>query len=466
MFGKLSVQAKLFTLVTFAATYMVLGNWMFDITWFIGAFIFVAIFFSQVNTKDIKWSKLSGVAFEKKLFTLAFLFRLMALVIVSLAAEINTGEPFYMGAMDAKAYYSSSSYALELWQDEGIKRAYDQIARPGRAPDDYGMFFFLMILHIFTFKSIYLTKLVFCLISSYTVLVGYKLARLLWDERTARLAGLILMVFPLSLFYGVIYLKENLITFLIINLSYLVTKSFTQHRFNLKILVFILAQLGLLFFLRSAAGALMTLLTGGAYFFNYYKGSRIFSIFIGIVILAIFVFFLNFLGLAEIYYDRITAEAAGFGESRFEFVRGVNKLAQLGSIPIFAAGSIFAPFPTLVDYQNIPHGPFNYYIPGLMVWNAMALFALFGLIKSLHKSYRQHNVMLWGFALGYLYVLVDTVLLTSTRFSYSSMPTLLILSAVGIMHTKAIKFWKIYLVIMVVLVVGWNYFKLAGRGLM
>lgn len=465
-FSTRSLTLILFTcIVVFLIGFFLFSNYLFSIGWFIGALSFVLIFFSQVRSKTFQWHAITEQSFTKKLFGQAFLLRLLALLIVSILAEINTGKPFYVGSLDAQAYYSSSTYALKLLNEEGFQSAVSLIIHPDRAPDDYGMFFFLMLVHTFTFKSVYVTKIVFCLLSSFTVVQGYKLARLIWDEQTARLAGLFLMVFPLSLFYGVVYLKANLITFLIINSSYLVTKTFTLNKFTVRMLTLILFQVIFLFFLRTATGAIMILLIFGAYFINYFKGSRFFSIFLGILIIGFFVLVLNYLGLTEVYYQRLTGAAASFGETKFENVQDVNRWAQIGSLPLFIVASVFAPFPTLVNYQGVAHGPFNYYIPGLLVWNFLGIFALFGLIYAIRK-FRKASVMLWGFSLGYTYVLIDTALFTSTRFSYSTMPVLLILAAVGFRHTKAIRYWRLYLVIISIVIIGWNYFKLGGRGLL
>lgn len=462
--NKIVILAVIFTLITFIASAVIFQSYLFSVEWFIGSMAFIILFYNLVKNKMFSWHQIDNRSFKKKLFQSSFIIRLVGLLIIIIIAEIKTGNPFYVGAADALKYHRVAMENVALINNSNWSGILTNLSIEYPAIDDYGFPLFLTSLYLLTFKSIFLSKLILIIISSYTVVQGYKLTRLIWDEDTARFAGLILMAFPLSLFYSGIYLKANLITFLVINISYFVTKAFTFNNFSLKSFTVIILQVLLFFFLRTAIGALMIMLILGAFFINYYKGSKVLSIFVGIILSIVFIGILNFLGLTEIYLERISSAASGFGEAKLQNVQDVNKWAQIGSIPIFILISIFAPFPTLVNYEGIAHGPFNYYIPGLMVWNFIGLFVLYGLIHVIHK-FRKTGIMLWGFALGYTYILIDTALFTSTRFSYSTMPILLIIAAVGYRKTNSIRFWRLYLIIIGAVIIGWNYFKLGGRGL-
>jgi hypothetical protein len=59
---------------------------------------------------------------------------------------------------------------------------------------------------------------------SIVVVRGYKLASLLIEEPAARLAGIFLALYPISWFYSIIMLKENLMVLMIIEACILMVK--------------------------------------------------------------------------------------------------------------------------------------------------------------------------------------------------------------------------------------------------
>jgi ABC-type dipeptide/oligopeptide/nickel transport system permease subunit len=53
------------------------------------------------------------------------------------------------------------------------------------------------------------------------------------------------------------------------------------------------------------------------------------------------------------------------------------------------------------------------------------------------------------------------------RFHMPALPLFIILAAFGIakINKKNIKYFQLYLVVIIIVIVGWNWFKLVGRGL-
>jgi hypothetical protein len=143
---------------------------------------------------------------------------------------------------------------------------------------------------------------------------------------------------------------------------------------------------------------------------------------------------------------------------------GGNKLAEYGSVIIFAPIVLVAPFPTLVNvklhiHQMMMSG--TYYIK-----NIYAFFVLIGLIYLIkQKEYRKHLVIL-SFLFSYLAILAQSSFAISERFHQPIIPFLIIIASFGIskINRKTKKYYIPYLVIMVVIIIGWNWFKLAGRG--
>ena len=69
-----------------------------------------------------------------------------------------------------------------------------------------------------------------------------------------------------------------------------------------------------------------------------------------------------------------------------------------------------------------------------------------------------------AFVIGYQFVLLKAMMFTSVRFSYPGKPFLLILAAFGVYHIRSKKWYPVYLAAVIVMIIGWNYVRLKGRG--
>jgi hypothetical protein len=104
---------------------------------------------------------------------------------------------------------------------------------------------------------------------------------------------------------------------------------------------------------------------------------------------------------------------------------------------------------------------------GFFVKNIMAFFvfvALLFLIKK--KRWKNHILILAVFAI-YLAILALSKFAIVERFHMPALPFFIILSAYGIsvINKKSIKYFQGYVLLIAFIIVGWNWFKLAGRGI-
>jgi hypothetical protein len=118
---------------------------------------------------------------------------------------------------------------------------------------------------------------------------------------------------------------------------------------------------------------------------------------------------------------------------------------------------------TVPNAQGLPHSEYYYHVAGNIFWIVLAFFSFYGLYYSLRYR-RQEMAVLLAFVIGYQFVLLKAMMFTSVRFSYPAKPFLLILAAYGIYKMKSKKWYPVYLVAVLVLIVGWNYVRLKGRG--
>ena len=79
----------------------------------------------------------------------------------------------------------------------------------------------------------------------------------------------------------------------------------------------------------------------------------------------------------------------------------------------------------------------------------------------------RNHILIISFLLSYLVVLASSGFALSGRFHLPVIPFLLVFAGYGItqMNNKNIKYYVPYLIVISLVIIGWNWFKLAGRGL-
>ena len=144
--------------------------------------------------------------------------------------------------------------------------------------------------------------------------------------------------------------------------------------------------------------------------------------------------------------------------------KGANALARYGTASVFMPMMLFAPFPTLVYIEDQPNAMM---INGnIFTRNVYAFFVLIALFTLYKKKILTEHVLILALLLSYLVILAMSGFALSERFHMPAVPFLLILAGYGItqMNNKNVKFYIPYLVLMGLVIIGWNWFKLAGRG--
>jgi hypothetical protein len=295
------------------------------------------------------------------------------------------------------------------------------------------------------------------------VLRGYKLARILIEEPAARMAGILLLFYPISWFYSSIMLKESLMVLLMIESLILIVK--LQRSFSLKNFLLAMLFITLLFFFRSAISILLFLVFGFSLLIQFRRRNLILNLLIAGIVVLIYVYFLKSTGRYDEYYNQYT-NVDEFTQERLSYIETINPLVALFGSPAFAALSYVSPFPSVVSVPNaggLPHTEYYYHVAGNVFWIILAFFSFYGLYYAIRYK-RQEMVAIISFVIGYQFVLLKAMMFTSVRFSYPAKPFLLILAAYGIYHMKSKRWYPVYLVAAVVMIVGWNYVRLKGRG--
>lgn len=459
----ISRKVIVFIFGLFMVLYLVFPGRIYGIEWIASAIIIFILSITGIKTlqgtPDISESR-----FIYKLFWSAFIIRMISMFILLLISYNTWGLFYTVGARDEMVYYRVATEGAEIWKDQTIKDAYFHILESYRSDySDTGFSTFLMLPVMLFGHSPVLIKTILCLFGSLVVMRGYKLASLLIDKPAARLAGIFLVLYPISWFYSSIMLKESIMVLLITESLILMVKA--QKSIKLNFLMKAMIFITLLFFFRSAISILLLMVLGFSFFMQHRLKNVLLNIILACIVILIYVYFLKSTGKYDEYYSQYT-NIDEFTQERLSYMENINPFVALVGTPVFAGLAFISPFPSVVLVPNaggLPHSEYYYHVAGNLFWIVLAFFSIYGLYYAIRHQRREMSVLL-AFIIGYQFILLKAMMFTSVRFSYPAKPFLLILAAYGLFHIKSKKWYPVYLFASVIMIVGWNYVRLKGKG--
>ena len=432
-----------------------------SIYWWISGIIEVVGFFYFSNLLTRKWSTLSEKKFSKKLFQTSLLIRVFWVIFSYLFYLAMTGQPYEFHPGDVLTY---QKLATDL-ASRGFS-AYESVFH-GMAIGDRGYATYLGTLYMILGNGLIIPRLIKALLGSFGVMLIYKFTVRNFGEGVGRMAAVFCMLMPNLIYYTASHLKEAEMVFLIIafieRADFMIkTKNFSFINITVPLVIVIS-----LFFLRTALGlmALLSLFTALMFSTNKILGMGKRTILIVWVLVAI-----AFLAGGKISTDveQIWSQRGSNQENSLQMRTtrvGGNKFAKYAGGLVFAPMIFVIPFPTIVDIpkqenQELLNG-------GNYVKNIMAFFvimAFYWVLKT--KKWRDH-LLIGSFTLGYLGIIAFSAFAQSERFHQPVLPFELIMAAYGLsmITNKQKKYFTWWMVLIFVAIVGWSWFKLAGRGM-
>ena len=141
--------------------------------------------------------------------------------------------------------------------------------------------------------------------------------------------------------------------------------------------------------------------------------------------------------------------------------------AAAADAPLLLGISVSTPFPSMVktniSYYNITMQWI--FFGGLLVWAYLTYYVYYGIYYSLKRYFKQSSIILSS-SLIYMVALIASTYITSIRFSIVKVTLFIFFYAVGIQSKPYKKReFLIFVIFMSLLIIVWNYIKLAGRGM-
>lgn len=454
-----------FTAFLFWVVILIYHEKIIDVGYIIGGVLVTFLFFFFLRYLEKRWSSLSDRNFSRRILVAAFLLRLAAAAGLYFFYQYRTGAPFEFYAVDSIFYHARGQFIAD-----SFSRMNFNIAELTKDLDfsDKGYNIYLGFIYYLFGPVIIIPRLFNVLFSTLTVFFIYKTARMLTREKTARLAAIMAMLLPNFLLYLGTHLKESLMLFVMVFALYQSVRVVKLGKRRIADLVLLMGAIFLLFMFRTVL-AVIVFASFLAYTSLYRPFSRnIFNVLSAVFIVLIFVFLVLSSDVGHeiaAYYEKRTnalSENMQFRAAR----EGGNRFALMASAPLFLSFIIMAPFPSFVyvlEQDNL-----WMFLGANFIRNLYAFFAMAGMVYAVRHQFREWSLLLI-FVLGYLGVLANSGFAISERFHLPVLPALIIFVAAGADYFKSLRrgnsyiYYKIYLLLIAVLILSWNYIKIAGR---
>jgi len=422
-------------------------------------------FFYYANLFTKKWANYSQKKFYKQLFQTALGIRIFWVVFSYLFYTYMYGKPFEYEAADSVGYHNTAIWIRDLIESNiGLKPFLDSL-KGGYS--DAGYAIYLGFQYYFTGDSIIIERLLKAIYGAFMCILIYRLSVRNFGEEVGRMAAIFCMLMPNLIYYAGLHVKEVEMVLLTVWFMERADLMLRNKNFNFVEIAPPLIIAGLLFFFRTVLGvsALFALFT--ALMFSSTKvvgwGKRIILIVWVLVTVGYFIGGSISTEVEEVWAAKNKTQQTSMQYRSIQ--EGGNKFAKYATSAIFAPIIFIMPFPTMVNtlgQQNsqLMHG-------GYFVKNILAFFVILAMIWIvINQKWREYTLII-SFPIGYLVVIAFSSFAQAERFHQPALPFLLIFAAFGVskVTNKTKKYFTWYLAFIFVALIGWSWFKLAGRGL-
>lgn len=422
--------------------------------------------------------------YEKKIFIIAFVPRLLWMLLIYTIFMQNYGDAFGFENGDATFYNTlGQSFANALREGNFI----NVFLETSESIDlsDMGYASYIGLVYWLTGSegvitpvglggdaiSIIALRLLKCIWSSLTVILIYRLAKRNFEPQVARIAAIFCALWPNFWYYCGVHLKETEMVFLAVLFVEQADQMLRSRQFTAwKIVPILLIAAAILTFRTPLALiALLSLI-----FSVVMSSTKVVSwgkrIIVGFLAIALIVIVAGN-RIEEQSRELLERVQANEQQNNMEW-RGNrengNAFAKYAGKSVFAPLIFTIPFPSMVrpfdgqDVQQLLNG-------GNFVKNILSGFTIFAMVMLLMSGKWREHLLPLSFMLGYLVVLVVSTFAQSERFHQPCMPFEMMFAAYGLsiaLTKKKYKRWYTYwCVLMFVATIVWSWFKIAGRGL-
>jgi len=491
---------SLYPIVTYILALMVVSFMYseYSIPWYymLSGVVAVLVFFllgSTVATRTSIDQMHKVKRFERKIFLIAFVPRVLYMLLLYWIFQANYGNAFGFEAGDALYYDELGQFVAGLIED-GNFHFYDMISKWSGHDDiaDMGYGIYVGFIYWLTGTgvaenahllgdaqttsaiSILSVRLLKCLMSSWMVILVYRIAKRNFGEQTSRMAAIFCALWPNFWYYCAVHLKEVEMVFLTVLFIEQAEQMLRSRQFTAWKVIPVLLIAAALYTFRSPLAFVAILALVFSVVMSSTKvvswGKRIIVGLLAVLLVGVIAGNRLEEKARELIEHQSEQQEAGitFYATRKDNSGNQQSFAKYAGSAVFAPMIFTLPFPSMVrpfdgqEVQQTLNG-------GNFVKNIISGFTIFAMVMLLISGKWREHMLPLSFMLGYLVVLALSAFAHSERFHQPAMPFEFMFAAYGLsiaVTQKKFKRWFTYWSgLMFVATIVWNWFKIAGRGL-
>lgn len=453
------------------ASHMLHWQW-----WFFGT-IEVLGFFYFANRLSKSWFYLQPLHFTQKLFWTAFLLRALWVVVSYALYQKWTGTAFVIDARDELFYHGAAEYTANMMRNSDWN-IYDNIylySGEKVAFSDTGYPIYLTIVYWIFSDSIVVARLIKAILGAWTAVLIYKFTSRNFGEQVGRMTAIMCMLMPNLIYYCGFQLKEIEMVFLCILFTERADHLLRKGKLALMPTAALMLIPSVMFTIRTPLAAVMVMAFFCALLLSSERvvswGRRALLLALALIFAGVVLTTSTNIGqdIQQMWNARSSTQESSIEwySTRKDGGGYSNSFAKYAGAAVFAPMIFTIPFPTMVETygqenQKMIHG-------GNFVKNILSGFTIAVLFILLFSGDWRKYVLPLAILCGYLVVLVFSSFAHSERFHLPILPFSLMFAAYGISKMNEVWWIKHYYpywcALMFIACVAWNWFKLAGRGM-
>jgi len=430
--------------------------------------LFFVISFFSFSDKQIKsWSRISPLSFESKLFSMALILRVIYVIVIYFVNMDLYGVGYEAEGFTDNGFYHEMAVSMcDLWSN-GEFNVFAIWSEWSVDYSDMGYPFYLGFVYFITGKSILISHIIKALLDAFSCLLIYRLAKRNFGDQVGRMAGVFYMLNFLFFWWCGSHMKETEMIFLTILFIERMDAVLREPKLpTIKICLYVFIGAALYFF-RSVlcVVAFLSVITAIVMSSKKIIGMHRKIVLGGLLVVSLFCVFGN--RMSEEVSQLVDRSQNFDQEDNLKWRaerKGGNVLVSKISKSVFAPFLFVIPFPTMSNTEQLNQEIMN---GGYYIKNILGFFCMFGLFCLIRSGDWRKHVLLGSFLIGYLLVLSMSAFVHSGRFHMPALPFILIFAAYGVLKitSKQKRYFTYYLVFELLIIIAWNWFKLAGRGM-
>ena len=466
-----SRQAIIWYFVSLVAVSLVFFTNLMPAYLYLFGAVSVVAFFAGSSELTRRWAPLRSKTFEKKLFAGAFSIRLFYVIFIYLLNYSLYGTFHESEGADIGWYMESGQYIADMIR-HGKWNFISLYSSWGIRYDDMGYNIYLAFVYLIcgSWSDVIVPLILKAFWGSLTCLYMYRIATRHFGEGVGRMTGVFCMLqFNLIWWCGSM-MKETEMVFILVAAMNAFDKGMLGKKLNIKTLVLALLLVVPVFYFRSVLGialiasiVLVILLSGNK---QVSSTKKILAGLVFAVVAFVLVRGSVFPHPESIIQENMEREEQDVNMEWRAEREGGNTLAVHASTAVFAPLIFILPFPSMT-YTQQDQEMLMQVNGGNYVKNVMAFFCMLAVILMLFNGKWREHIIPLTVLLVYLLSLAVSEFAQSGRFHLPAIPLEMMFAAYGItLMTPKRKSWFVaFLVLEFLFCIGWNWFKLAGRGL-